>query len=149
MTAGWPDSVIIGTHVIYRELKAEHGQLSPEQRAVGDKLKAAGADWKVWATAGLAQRRHRDRAAPAEGTAVPAARHNAAVTTLPRCPSRGCPIRYRGGPDRPCPAHQAGDGIDGIAERMAQFAIQLADDGDHGGDGHHDASTEVGGMSGG
>jgi hypothetical protein len=48
MTAGWPDSVIIGTHVIYRELKAEHGQLSPEQRAIGDQLKAAGADWKVW-----------------------------------------------------------------------------------------------------
>jgi len=48
MTAGWPDSVIIGTRVIYRELKAEHGQLSPDQRAIGDKLKAAGADWKVW-----------------------------------------------------------------------------------------------------
>ena len=48
MTAGWPDSVIIGTRVIYRELKAEHGQLTPDQRAIGDKLKAAGADWKVW-----------------------------------------------------------------------------------------------------
>jgi hypothetical protein len=48
MTAGWPDSVIIGTKVIYRELKAEHGQLSPDQRAIGDKLRAAGADWKVW-----------------------------------------------------------------------------------------------------
>ena len=48
MTAGWPDSVIIGTRVIYRELKAEHGQLSPDQRAIGDKLRAAGADWKVW-----------------------------------------------------------------------------------------------------
>lgn len=48
MTAGWPDSVIIGTRVIYRELKSEHGQLSPDQRAIGDKLRAAGADWKVW-----------------------------------------------------------------------------------------------------
>ena len=48
MTAGWPDSVIIGTRVIYRELKAERGQLSPEQRAIGDMLKAAGADWRVW-----------------------------------------------------------------------------------------------------
>ena len=48
MTAGWPDSVIIGTHVIYRELKSEHGQLTPEQRAIGDRLKAAGADWRVW-----------------------------------------------------------------------------------------------------
>ena len=39
MTAGWPDSVIVGTRVIYRELKAEHGQLSPDQRAIGDKLR--------------------------------------------------------------------------------------------------------------
>ena len=49
MTVGWPDSVIIGTKVIFRELKAEHGQLSPDQRAIGGKLKAAaGADWAVW-----------------------------------------------------------------------------------------------------
>lgn len=48
MAAGWPDSVIIGTRVIYRELKSEHGQLSPDQRAIGDKLRAAEADWKVW-----------------------------------------------------------------------------------------------------
>jgi len=48
MTAGWPDSVIIGTRVIYRELKSEHGQLSPDQRAIGGKLSAAGADGKVW-----------------------------------------------------------------------------------------------------
>lgn len=48
MTAGWPDSVIIGSKVIYRELKSEAGKLTPEQRAVGDKLQAAGADWKVW-----------------------------------------------------------------------------------------------------
>jgi hypothetical protein len=48
MTAGWPDSVIIGERVIYRELKSQRGILSPEQRATGDALKAAGADWKVW-----------------------------------------------------------------------------------------------------
>jgi hypothetical protein len=48
MTAGWPDSVIIGTKVIYRELKSQTGQLTPEQRATGDALKAGGADWKVW-----------------------------------------------------------------------------------------------------
>jgi hypothetical protein len=28
------------------------------------------------------------------------------TTTLPRCPFPGCPIRYRGGPDRECPEHQ-------------------------------------------
>ena len=48
MRAGWPDSVIIGTKVIYRELKSHDGKLSPDQRAIGDKLLAAGADWKVW-----------------------------------------------------------------------------------------------------
>jgi hypothetical protein len=48
MTAGWPDSVIVGQRVLYRELKSQTGQLSPEQRAVGATLKAAGADWKVW-----------------------------------------------------------------------------------------------------
>ncbi len=48
MAKGWPDSAIIGERVIYRELKSEYGKLSPEQRAVGDRLKAAGADWKIW-----------------------------------------------------------------------------------------------------
>jgi hypothetical protein len=62
----------------------------------------------------------------------PPQEHDDGVTTLPKCSYPGCPIRYRGGPDRPCPAHQAGDGIDGIAERMAQFAIVMpAKDGDH------------------
>jgi hypothetical protein len=71
------------------------------------------------------------------------------IATLPRCPFRGCPIRYRGGPDRPCPAHQAGRRLDGIAERMAEYAIQLADsDGDHGdGDGHHGGASAQGGMA--
>jgi hypothetical protein len=46
--AGWPDSVIVGTRVIFAELKAQAGRLSPEQRAVGERLKAAGADWRVW-----------------------------------------------------------------------------------------------------
>jgi hypothetical protein len=48
MTPGWPDSVIVGERIIYRELKSERGRLSPEQRATGDALTAAGADWKVW-----------------------------------------------------------------------------------------------------
>jgi hypothetical protein len=48
MNPGWPDSVIIGTRVIYRELKSQRGILSPEQRATGAALKAAGADWAVW-----------------------------------------------------------------------------------------------------
>src|SRR5437763_8067393 len=48
MVKGWPDSVIVGKRVLYRELKSEYGRLSAEQRDVGDRLRAAGADWAVW-----------------------------------------------------------------------------------------------------
>jgi hypothetical protein len=48
MAPGWPDLVIIGTHVLYRELKTEAGVLSPEQRRIGSRLTRAGADWAVW-----------------------------------------------------------------------------------------------------
>jgi hypothetical protein len=48
MEPGWPDSVIVGERVIFRELKSQAGKLTPEQRAVGATLKAAGADWAVW-----------------------------------------------------------------------------------------------------
>lgn len=48
MRAGWPDSVIVGRRVIYRELKSEYGKLSADQCIVGERLKAAGADWGVW-----------------------------------------------------------------------------------------------------
>lgn len=43
------------------------------------------------------------------------------MTALARCSERGCPTRYRGGPDRPCPLH-AEDGGDTLAARMAAFA---------------------------
>lgn len=46
--AGWPDLVIVGNRVIYRELKREGGALSAEQRTVGAALERAGADWAVW-----------------------------------------------------------------------------------------------------
>jgi hypothetical protein len=49
MRAGWPDSTIIGAgKVIFRELKSEFGRLTPEQRLVGERLKSAGQDWRVW-----------------------------------------------------------------------------------------------------
>jgi hypothetical protein len=49
MTPGLPDSIIIGgERVLWRELKSEHGRLTIEQRDAGDKLKAAGEDWRVW-----------------------------------------------------------------------------------------------------
>lgn len=49
MERGLPDSIIIGgQRVLWRELKAERGRLTLEQRDVGDKLKAAGEDWRIW-----------------------------------------------------------------------------------------------------
>jgi hypothetical protein len=46
--AGWPDSVIIGNRVLFRELKSQSGRLTREQAEVGRKLKAAGQNWRVW-----------------------------------------------------------------------------------------------------
>ncbi len=45
---GWPDLTIIGSRVLYRELKSERGALTPEQRDVGQRLTDAGADFAVW-----------------------------------------------------------------------------------------------------
>ena len=46
---GWPDSVIIGRGgILFRELKTEHGTVSPEQRHVGDLLTRAGGNFAVW-----------------------------------------------------------------------------------------------------
>lgn len=46
---GWPDSTIIGPGGIrFRELKSEAGRATPEQTAVGYKLKAIGLSWKLW-----------------------------------------------------------------------------------------------------
>ena len=43
------------------------------------------------------------------------------MTQLPRCPVRGCPVRYRGGPDRLCPGHQD----DGVHDQAAELGIDL------------------------
>lgn len=45
---GFPDWVIVGSRVLYRELKAEYGKMSSEQTTVRYLLIAAGADWDVW-----------------------------------------------------------------------------------------------------
>jgi hypothetical protein len=45
---GWPDSVIVGHRVLFRELKSASGSLTPEQKRVGYRLRAAGANWDVW-----------------------------------------------------------------------------------------------------
>ena len=45
---GFPDVVIVGKSVLWRELKAERGRLSPAQREWLDKLRQAGSDADVW-----------------------------------------------------------------------------------------------------
>ena len=45
---GFPDSVMVGTGILYRELKSAAGELRPDQRRWGSRLERAGGDWCVW-----------------------------------------------------------------------------------------------------
>lgn len=45
---GFPDSVIAGTGILFRELKSRDGVLKPEQRRWGRILERAGGNWAVW-----------------------------------------------------------------------------------------------------
>jgi hypothetical protein len=45
---GWPDLVITGRGILFRELKSSGGIVSGDQALVGWKLKAARQDWAVW-----------------------------------------------------------------------------------------------------
>ncbi len=47
--AGWPDLVLIrGAVALFIECKTEKGRLRPAQAAWGQKLLAAGLDWRIW-----------------------------------------------------------------------------------------------------
>jgi hypothetical protein len=46
--AGFPDLVIIGSSVLWRELKTEGGSVRREQEMWGASLLAAGQDWGIW-----------------------------------------------------------------------------------------------------
>ena len=51
---GFPDWVICGKGgLLFRELKSDHGELSPEQRRWRNILLASGQDWAVWRPADL------------------------------------------------------------------------------------------------
>jgi hypothetical protein len=51
---GWPDWVILGPRGgLFRELKSQRGEPSPDQRSVGARLICAGFDWAVWRPADL------------------------------------------------------------------------------------------------
>jgi hypothetical protein len=48
---GFPDSVIVGTRILFRELKREHEalyKLPDDQETWRDGLIEAGADWAIW-----------------------------------------------------------------------------------------------------
>ena len=45
---GWPDWVIVGSRLLFRELKSDAGDLTRDQRRVRNLLVTAGADWAVW-----------------------------------------------------------------------------------------------------
>jgi hypothetical protein len=47
-----------------------------------------------------------------------------ATATLPRCPFRGCIVRYRDGTDRPCAEHR--NDSDGLAARLAEYEALAA-----------------------
>lgn len=45
---GFPDLVLVGSRVLWRELKSDRGRLDADQLRWRDVLLAAGADWDVW-----------------------------------------------------------------------------------------------------
>ena len=47
-TKGFPDLVIFGDTVLYRELKRELGKLDPDQERWREIIIAAGGDWGIW-----------------------------------------------------------------------------------------------------
>jgi hypothetical protein len=59
------------------------------------------------------------------------------MNSQPRCPIRGCFIRYRGGDDRLCPIHQQEHSASDWQARMDEAAMATGDS-----DGDHDTSTE-------
>ena len=46
--SGFPDLVIVGRAVLWRELKSDRGRLSLDQHRWREHLTAAGADWGIW-----------------------------------------------------------------------------------------------------
>jgi hypothetical protein len=46
--AGWPDLVIVGHGIMFRELKSESGSVTLEQQRFGKAIRAAGGHWSVW-----------------------------------------------------------------------------------------------------
>lgn len=50
---GWPDLVLAGHGILYRELKSADGPVSVQQMRWGRALRAGGGDWAVWRPADI------------------------------------------------------------------------------------------------
>lgn len=63
---GWPDLVIVGHGILFRELKSASGNLASAQQDWGKGIKGAGGDFAVWRVqdwdSGLVQRELRELA---------------------------------------------------------------------------------------
>lgn len=46
--AGWPDLTLIGTKILYREIKTDTGRVSKSQEHIGAAIEWAESDWAVW-----------------------------------------------------------------------------------------------------
>jgi hypothetical protein len=55
--AGWPDLVIVGKGIIFRELKSDIGKVTVAQDEWGTVLLKAGQNWAVWRPVDLASGR--------------------------------------------------------------------------------------------
>lgn len=55
-TPGFPDLVLVGRRVLYRELKSTRGRLTSDQQKWLDRLTSAGADADVWRPADWPER---------------------------------------------------------------------------------------------
>jgi hypothetical protein len=51
--AGWPDLVIVGHGILFRELKSASGSVSADQAAWRRALQASDGNWAVWRPADL------------------------------------------------------------------------------------------------
>jgi hypothetical protein len=50
---GWPDLVIVGHGILFRELKSAQGAVSAAQSSAGRAIMAGGGNWDVWRPADI------------------------------------------------------------------------------------------------
>jgi hypothetical protein len=81
--AGFPDLVIIGSRIVYAELKSEHGKTTIQQRCWRDGIKEAGGTYYLWTPADWYSG---DIRAVLESLCCPAVRHYVCIVCRARRP---------------------------------------------------------------